>query len=76
MRITKTSKVHMAGTPDKLVQRCSRCHSALIDNRRRREGYEYSYWKIGQEIHQDRSGASRIETAADRVGIRDCGRRK
>lgn len=69
--MSDTRKVHVAGKPEGLIQRCTRCRSK-IKGAPWRPG---SYWETGALVSSHRGGM-RVVTEEEAAQIRKCGRSK
>lgn len=67
---TLDKKLHIAGEPTGLKQRCTRCGALLTDNT---TTPELSFWRTGGLVMSWRYGKSIVEDPAVALQIRPCG---
>lgn len=69
---TASDKVHVAGSPDGAIQRCTRCHAKIADNGDNR--WAPAFWRVGTSVLSRRIGKS-VLTEDQAAEFRACGRK-
>lgn len=78
LKHTASDKVHVVGSPEGMIQRCTRCGAKILDN----GGFAFeggrpvfkSVWPVGSLVLSRRRGQSVI-SAEDAREFRACGRK-